>query len=182
MAKTKKSICPLAKRIQALIRAANFEYINEFERVSGVRPDSVRRLLGGYTKSLPASELSKVAATLKMSVEELLSDSDGESVLLSNIVPDAKDPRWLKVRSDEMAPTLPLNSFVVVDMGAKEFIAAGVYLIGTPSASAFRRVSFDPITGLYHIDVDNKNYNYAQDIEAVNLKIEGRVIGIFCNI
>ncbi|MBQ8465743.1 MAG: hypothetical protein IJ545_07030 [Alphaproteobacteria bacterium] len=182
MAKKTKTVSPLGKRIQALIRAANYDYIKEFERIAGVRPDSIRRLLGGYTKSLPAPELSKVAATLKMSVEELLSDSDGESVVLNNIVPEAKDPRWQKIRSDEMSPTLPLGSFVVVDMGAKEFVAAGVYLIGTPSASAFRRVSYDPITGLYHVDVDNKQYSYGQDIKAEELKIEGRVIGIFCNI
>jgi phage repressor protein C with HTH and peptisase S24 domain len=182
MAKKTKTVSPLGKKIQALIRAANFDYIKEFERVAGVRPDSIRRLIGGYTKSLPAPELSKVAATLKMSVEEILSDSDGENILLSNIVPEAKDPRWHKIRSDEMAPTLPLGSYVVVDTGAKEYVAAGVYLIGTPSASAFRRVSFDPIAGIYHIDVDNKNYNYAQDIKAEDLKIEGRVLGIFCNI
>lgn len=182
MVKKQKTICPLAKRIQALIRAANYDYIKEFERAAGVRPDSIRRLLGGYTKSLPAPELSKVATTLRISVEELLSDSDGESILLTNIVPEAKDPRWLKIRSDEMAPTLPLGSYVVVDMKAKDFVAAGVYLIGTPSASAFRRVSFDPLAGLYHVDVDNKNYSYAQDVKAEDLKIEGRVLGIFCNI
>lgn len=182
MAKKAKTVSPLGKKIQALIRAANFIYIKEFERVAGVRPDSIRRLIGGYTKSLPAAEMSKVAATLKISVNELMSEQDGESILLTNILPDAKDPRWHKVISDEMAPALPLGSYVVVDIGAKEYVAAGIYLIGTPSASAFRRVSFNPLTGIYHVDADNKNYDYAQDVTAEELKIEGRVLGIFCNI
>lgn len=179
MTKKEKNVCPLGKKLASLIRAANYDYIIDFERASGVRPDSIRRLIGGYTKSLPAEDLVKVASTLKMTVPELFYTGDGESISTSNLVPGSKNPCWFQIRSDEMAPTYLSGELVLVDTGIKSAIESGVYLVGNPSASAFRRISFNPINGMLHIDVDNKSYNYGEDISVDDLKIEGKVIGLF---
>ena len=61
----------------------------------------------------------------------------------------------------------------------KTVTESGVYLLGNPSMSAFRRVSFNPLNGLLRVDVDNKSYNYTEEVSADNLTIEGRVLGKF---
>lgn len=176
---TKKEPSALGKRLAVLLQLSNFETIKEFEEKAGVRPDAIRRLIGGYKRNLSYAELQKVAAALKTTPQELCAAGDGESITTGNLVPDAKEPCWFQVRSDEMLPTLRPGSFVLVDTGIKEISESGIYLLGTPSSSVFRRISFNPMSPVLHVDVDNKSYNYAEDIYAEKIKVEGRIIGVF---
>lgn len=175
----KKPVSALGKKIYAMIHAANFNYIKDFEKASGVRPDSVRRLCGGYTQSLPYADLEKVAKCLHTTVQELYAAGDGESIYTGNLVPGAAEPCWYEVRSDEMAPTFKSGDKVLVDAGVKQVKEAGVYLIGTTDSYAFRRMAPDILTGLAKVYVDNRSYAYAEEVPVDNLKIIGRVIGIF---
>lgn len=176
----KKDISPLARKLYALIRAANFDYIKDFEKAAGVRPDSIRRLIGGYTKSLPYADLEKAAKALKLTINDLMSSVDGDELISTgNLVPGAISPCWFQVHSDEMSPTLKNGDNVLVDVGVRKFTGAGIYLIGAAQNPAFRRISLSPIDGRAKVDVDNKSYAYTEDADLESLSIQGRVIGIF---
>lgn len=176
----KRDVSPLGRKLHQLIRAANYDYIKDFEKESGVRPDSIRRVIGGYTKSLPFSDLQKVATTLKISVQELMTGSaDGEAIATCNLVPGAKEPCWYQVHSDEMSPTLKSGDNVLVDTGIRTVVEAGIYLLGTPSSTAFRRISHNPVTGKLRVEADNKTYSYVEEVDPEKLSVRGRVIGIF---
>ncbi len=177
--KKDKKISPLGNKLKALIRAANYERIVDFERESGVRHDSIRRLLGGYTKTLPMHDLVKVADKLKMSINELYAAGDGDVVTISNLVPGAKDPCWHQVRTDEMSPTFESGDLVLVDAGIKTANESGVYLVGTPTLSSLRRILVNTVDNSAQVRVDNKTYDFSEELSLNNLPIEGRVIGIF---
>ena len=175
----KKPVSPLGKKIYALMRAANFDYIKEFETATGVRPDSVRRLIGGYTQTLPVADLNKIAEYLKIPMRALLSVGDGEEIPGSNLVPDATCPCWYEVRSDEMMPTLKAGDKVLVDVGVATVQNAGIFLVETPTTMVFRRLSLNPISNKICVTVDNQTYPYREEVEADTLAIKGRVIGVF---
>lgn len=175
----KKPVSPLGKRIYAMMRAANFDYIKDFEKATGVRPDAVRRLVGGYTQTLPATDMTKIAEFLKIPMAALLSEGDGESIPGSNLVPGAICPCWYEVRSDEMMPTLKAGDRVLVDVGVTNVENAGIFLLESPSAVIFRRLSFNPLSGNVCVTVDNQSYPYREDVPVDALKIKGRVIGVF---
>lgn len=176
----KRNVSPLGKKLHQLIRAANYDYIKDFEKESGVRPDSIRRVIGGYTKSLPFSDLQKVAIALKISVQELMTgSSDGETIATCNLVPGAKEPCWYSVHSDEMEPTLKSGDNVLIDTGIRTVVEAGIYLLGTQSSIAFRRISYNPVTGKLQVAADNKAYSDFDEVEPEKLSIRGRIIGIF---
>lgn len=175
----KKPVSPLGKRIYALMRAANFDHIKDFEKATGVRPDAVRRLLGGYTRVLPAEELNKIAAYLKIPMPALLSEGDGEDISASNLVPGSVCPCWYEVRSDEMHPTLTAGNKVLVDVGVTSVQNAGIFLLETPSATVFRRLSVNPVSGKICVTVDNQAYSYREEVLPGTLNIKGRVIGVF---
>ncbi len=176
---TKKVTTPLGKRLDALLKASNFKTIKEFEEKAGVRPDCIRRLIGGYKRKLSFEEIQKVAAALKMSPAELCASSDGEGISTTNLVPDAKEPCWHQVRSDEMTPILRPGEFVLVDSAVKSVSESGIYLINTPTTQVFRRISVNPMTGNLHVDVDNKSYAYAEEVSADKIQVDGRVVGVF---
>lgn len=175
----KKVATPLGKRLDALLKASNFKTIKEFEEKSGVRPDSIRRLIGGYKRKLSFEELQKVASALKMSPSELCASGDGEGISTTNLVPDAKEPCWFQVRSDEMMPTLRTGGFVLVDCAVKSVSESGIYLINTPTTQVFRRISVNPVTGNLYVDVDNKSYSYSEDVSVEKVQVAGRVVGVF---
>ena len=175
----KGDISPLGQKLHRLIRAANYDYIRDFERDSGVRPDAIRRLIGGYTKSLPFADLQKAAATLKISVQELMTGEDpSDTIATCNLVPTAKEAVWFQVKSDEMAPTLKSGDNVLVDIGATTVTEAGIYLLNLPAGTAFRRIS-TAVSGRLFVDADNKTYSYGEEIDADHLDVRGRVIGLF---
>ncbi len=176
---TKKEPTPLGKRIEALLKVSNFRTIREFEEKAGVRPDCIRRLIGGYKRKLSFDEIQKVATALKMSPSELVATGDGEAVSVTNLVPDAKEPCWHQVRSDEMTPILRPGEYCLVDAGVKTVTEAGIYLIETPTSSVFRRISVNTMTGNLRVDVDNKSYGYSEDVTADKIKVIGRVVGVF---
>lgn len=175
----KKPVSSLGKRIYALMRAANFDYIKDFEKATGVRPDAIRRLVGGYTQTLPATDMTKIASFLKIPMTALLAEGDGEAIPGSNLVPGAVCPCWYEVRSDEMMPTLKAGDRVLVDVGVTNVENAGIFLVEAPSAMIFRRLSFNPISGNVCVTVDNQSYPYHEEVPAGALKVKGRVIGVF---
>nr|DAH13458.1 MAG TPA: peptidase [Caudoviricetes sp.] len=175
----KKEPSALGKKLAVMLQLSNFETIKQFEEAAGIRPDAIRRLIGGYKRGLTYIELQKVATALKTTPQELCAAGDGESITTGNLVPGAKEPCWFQIRSDEMLPTLHPGSFVLVDTGIKSVTESGIYLLGTPSSSVFRRISFNPLSPVLHVDVDNKSYSYSEDVYPEKIKVEGRIIGVF---
>lgn len=175
-----KKTSPLGRKMYMLIRAANFDYIKDFEQISGVRPDSIRRLIGGYTKSLPYPDLEKAAKALKISVNELMNDNGAENTIsTASLVPGAINPCWFQVHSDEMLPTLKSGDNVLVDIGIRNFSGAGIYLLGLPHVPTFRRISLNPLNGRVKVNADNSTYDYSEETDISELQINGKVIGIF---
>lgn len=175
----KKSVSPLGKRMYALMRAANFDHIKDFEKATGVRHDAIRRLIGGYTQTLPVSDMNKIAEYLKIPMRSLISEGDGEAIPGNTLVPGAVCPCWYEVRSDEMVPTLKAGDKVLVDVGVNNVQDAGIFLLETPNAMVFRRLSLNPLSGKICITVDNQTYSYREEVSADALNIKGRVIGVF---
>lgn len=175
----KKPVSQLGRKIYALMRAANFDYIRDFEKATGVRPDSIRRLIGGYAQNLPVTDLNKIAEYLRIPLRSLLSIGDGEEIPGSNLVPDATCPCWYEVRSDEMMPTLKAGDRVLVDVGVNTVQNAGIFLVETPTTMVFRRLSLNPISNKICVTVDNQTYPYHEEVELGTLVIKGRVIGVF---
>ena len=181
--KKQRPISPLGRRILGLIKNANFRFINEFERKTGVRKDSIRRLTSGYIQKLPIDDLQKVAKELKITVEELIGGSSIEDdiVVTSNLVAGSNNVSWYKIKTDEMHPTLSKGENVLVDVTINDVTDAGIYLIKFPNGTkSFRRFLYNS-SGKLIVSVDNKAYMSGdeQKVNPKKISVCGRIIGKF---
>ena len=182
--KKERDVCALGRRIARLMDASGYMTYKNFEEQAGVRRDCVRKLCTGYTKSLRSDEVLKVAKMFGMSAEELAdikSDDENPIVSTAMLVPDAKHPVWMQVKSDEMEPTLPAGTFVLVDSDVESFVSSGVYLTGKRDLPVFRRLSL-MVNGQIRVACDNPRYQYAEEVPIESLRVYGRVSGTFSRI
>ena len=180
--KKEREICALGRRIARLMEASGFTTYKSFEEKAGVRRDCVRKICSGFTKSLRADEVLKVAKMFGMSAEELADiRSETDVVSTAMLVPDAKHPVWFQVKSDEMEPTLTAGTFVLVDADVNSFVSSGIYLTGTRELPVLRRLSM-MVNGNIRVVCDNPRYSFVEEIAIQDLHIYGRIIGTFSRI
>lgn len=170
----------LAKRIQHYMKQRDFSSIAEFERQARVPKDVVRRLIGGFAMKTTAENVAKIARTLGVPLSDLISESGNIGISALNIAPEAKNPQWESVKSDEMHPTFKSGDYVLVDAGINEIQGSGIYLIKMKDAKVtFRRVDVNSITGKLYVRSDNDKYRAEGECEPKNVNIAGKVIGVY---
>ena len=96
----------------------------------------------------------------ELEVRNIIQKIDGHKKILSNLYIPTPDGR-----------TTEIDVLMIHE--------SGIYLLGTPSSSVFRRISFNPLSPVLHVDVDNKSYSYSEDVYPEKIKVEGRIIGVF---
>lgn len=171
-----KPLSKVAKNISAAIVARGYTNIREFENICGFKKQSLYRLLTGYTQTLQADTLEIIADKLHIPANVLLNGEDKDIQLLY-LFRQVRDPEWYRIRSDEMTPTFLINDFAMIDRAVTKFGIAGIYAIGSEDNFVLRRLSMNPLRNTIIVSVDNKNYNYTEEVEAQTINIVGLVAG-----
>lgn len=174
--KTVKPQSQLAKNISAAIAARGYASILDFEKACGFSNQKIYRLLAGYTQTLHSDALDIVAKKLRIPTHVLLNGYDKDIKLL-HIFRQLDNPEWHRIRSDEMAPTFLINDFAMIDRSVNKFDSAGIYAIGSDDNFVLRRLSMNPLRNTIIVSVDNKNYNYTEEVELKEVNIVGLVAG-----
>lgn len=171
-----RPLSKVAKNISAAIVARGYTNITEFENICGFKKQSLYRLLTGYTQTLQASTLEIIADKLHVPANVLL-NGDDKDIQLLYLFRQLSKPEWYRIRSDEMAPTFLMNDFAMIDRAVTKFDAAGIYAIGSEDNFVLRRLSMNPLRNTIIVSVDNKNYNYTEEVEPQEINIIGLVAG-----
>lgn len=174
--KTVKPQSQLAKNISAAISARGYTSILDFEKACGFSNQKIYRLLAGYTQTLHSDALDVVAKKLRIPTHVLLNGYDKDIELL-HIFRQLDNPEWYRIRSDEMVPTFLINDFAMIDRSINKFSSAGIYAIGSDDNFVLRRLSMNPLRNTIIVSVDNKNYNYTEEVDLQEVNIVGLVAG-----
>lgn len=166
----------LAKNISAAITARGYTSVLDFERACGIKHQRLYRLLTGYTQTLHADILNTIADKLQVPASVLLNGTE-QSIELLHIFRQTHKPGWYRIRNDEMAPTFQVNDFAMIDYAVTKFDNSGIYAIGSEDNFALRRLSMNPLRNTVIVSVDNKNYNYTEEVELQTINIIGFVMG-----
>ena len=175
-----EKISDLAKRVKHYMDRKGYS-MAELERLAGVNKDVVRRLLGGHMQSTSPENVSKLAVALGITVHELLGLTAGLDIGPINVAPDAGEPKWMPVGTDDMEPTLRSKDYVMADMSIKEVVGSGLYVLEVKKDDfVIRRVARTAMGKGMFVSFDNKDkYPPEGEFPPSKIKIAGKVIGVY---
>lgn len=181
--KDPKKISPIGQRIRRAMFDKNIDTIVELENMAKVPRDSVRRLLSGRTKNLDHHKYAPIAKALGLSVSELLGgapEADPQNAMPLPTGITGGNLGWLAAADDAMSPTISSGDVVLVDWAVNEVAGAGIYALKLDgNTSVLRRLNRKLSGKGIVVKADNQAYSDETEVTAGQLKVAGRVVGIF---
>jgi hypothetical protein len=171
----RKELSELGVRLVEILGKKGIDNINKLERDAGVPDDFVRLLVKGYKGTMDFKYGCRLAAYLGIPAEEIAGISGANMVF---IAPKAITPRWYKMPSDHMEPTINKDALVLIDYGQTSYNNPGIFLLEIEGEETIRRGALK--SGGYSFTVDNRAYSLDDFFKPEALpKIKGTVLGIY---
>jgi hypothetical protein len=171
----KREVSDLGKRLTAILEEKGINNIRNLEREAGLPDDFVRLLIKGYKETLDFEYGCMLAAHLGIPAEELAGKT---GINIISIEPHAVTPRWYKMTSDLMEPTIKKDAFVLIDYGVINHAIPGLFLLELDGEETIRRGMLK--SGEFVVTVDNSAYPLSESFPLNKLpKIIGTVLGIY---
>ena len=203
------NLSAIGQRVRIRMFELNIGTVKELEIRAGLPKDTIRHLVSGRTKSVRSSKLTGLAAALEMTVDELvhgIKRKDGaeslqmtvssqdepatvlgrlqiDDALLGRFGASGSASHWLISQMDNMAPTIGAGDMVLVDSSVTRAECDGIYSVANSScAHTFRRIQLSAAGGMVSILNDNPRYGNESGVNPADVRVVGRVLGVYRNL